>query len=145
MKKILTLVTSTLLMLISTLAVTLEWCPSPDVWVTGYKVHYGTNDTVLTNWWPTIMVYPDTNDPCSGIVISNGGGWYRTYTDFVDAGNTNVVTITNLVVGSTYYITATAYTADGLESPPSNEVSYTVPEPIPLKNTDLFADDDEGI
>jgi len=76
-------------------AVTLEWDPSPDSWVSGYAIHYGT---------------------ASGV-----------YTVRVDVGNVTTCTITNLTPATTYYFVATAYTADGLESLPSNEVAYTVP------------------
>ncbi len=75
--------------------VTLEWDPSPDAWVAGYAVHYGT-------------------------VSSN-------YTVRIDVGNQTSATISNLTAGVTYYFVATAYTADGQESLPSNEVAYTVP------------------
>ncbi len=76
-------------------AVTLEWDPSPDAWVAGYAIHYGS--------------------ACSN------------YTARVDVGNETAATITNLAAGVTYYFVATAYTADGQESLPSNEVAYTVP------------------
>jgi uncharacterized protein YqjF (DUF2071 family) len=51
------------------------------------------------------------------------------YTNRVDAGNATSVTISNLVVGCTYYFAATAMDDSGLESDFSNEVSYTVPAP----------------
>ncbi len=76
-------------------AVTLEWDPSPDAWVAGYAIHFGT-------------------------ISSN-------YTTRVDTGNVTSTTISNLTEGVTYYFVATAYTADGQESLPSNEVAYTVP------------------
>lgn len=37
------------------------------------------------------------------------------------------VTVSNLIEGVTYYFVVTAYSSSGLESVPSNEVSYTVP------------------
>jgi len=40
--------------------------------------------------------------------------------------------VSNLVVGKTYYFVVTAYNALGLESPPSNEVSFT---PTPNAHT----------
>lgn len=82
-------------LVLSVFGVTLEWDPSPDAWVAGYAIHYGT-------------------------ASSN-------YTVRVDVGNATTCTITNLTPGATYYFVATAYTADGQESLPSNEVSYTVP------------------
>lgn len=40
-------------------------------------------------------------------------------------------TVTGLAAGATYIFTLTAFNVDGLESPPSNAVTYTVPVPIP--------------
>jgi hypothetical protein len=75
----------------------LVWDPSPDEWVVGYAIHYGT---------------------VSGV-----------HPIRVDVGNVTNTVIDGLEPGVTYYFVATAYTADGLESEPSNEVSYTVPNP----------------
>jgi hypothetical protein len=44
----------------------------------------------------------------------------------VDVGNVLTATVSNLVEG-TYFFVATAYDTEGLESDPSNEVSYSVP------------------
>jgi subtilisin-like proprotein convertase family protein len=38
------------------------------------------------------------------------------------------VTLTNLTVGKTYYFYATAYNTSGLESVPSSQVTYTIPQ-----------------
>lgn len=61
------------------------------------------------------------------------GGSTRTYTNSFNAGNNLQLTVTNLVQGQTYYFTATAYDAAGVESIFSNEVSYSLPigNPIP--------------
>ncbi len=83
--------------------VTLEWDPSPDAWVAGYAIHYGTTSS--------------------------------NYTVRLDLGNHTSATLTNLTPGTTYYFVATAYTSDGQESLPSNEVSYTVPESPPVDPT----------
>jgi hypothetical protein len=80
-------------------SVTLAWDPSPDSWVSGYAVQYGT---------------------VSG-----------SYTVRLDVGPVTTATVTNLMPGVTYYFVVTAYTSDGLESLPSNEVSYTVPAVTP--------------
>jgi fibronectin type 3 domain-containing protein len=56
------------------------------------------------------------------------------YDQQIDAGNKTVATIPNLEDGGTYFLVVTAYTAVGMESPPSNEVSATVeggPNPTP--------------
>jgi hypothetical protein len=125
MKKLCNILLALLLTTVSLFAVTLEWCPSPDSWVSGYKIHYGTGQT--TNWTPDIIGYSDTNNPCSGVVVTNGSNWLRVYTMVVDIGTNRTCTITNLTIGVTYYFAATAYDSNGLESLPSNEVSYTVP------------------
>ncbi len=46
------------------------------------------------------------------------------YPYIVDVGNQTTYTLTDLEVGKTYYITATAYNAAGLESDYSNEVVF---------------------
>ncbi|MGA2247651.1 MAG: fibronectin type III domain-containing protein [Verrucomicrobiota bacterium] len=45
----------------------------------------------------------------------------------IDAGNAMSVTVSNLSYGVTYYFAATAYDANGDESPFSPEVSFIVP------------------
>ena len=80
-------------------AVTLEWDASPDVWVTGYRIYCGTNSVA----------------PLTNAVLK------------IDCGTNLTCTVSNLLGGHSYYFVATAYTADGLESPPSNEVIWTVP------------------
>ena len=45
----------------------------------------------------------------------------------IDVGNVTTYTLTGLNMGVTYYIAATAYNTQGLESGFSNEVVYTVP------------------
>lgn len=49
------------------------------------------------------------------------------YTFVKDVGNVTTTTDTNLVEGVTYYFVVTAYNVAGLESEPSNQVSYKVP------------------
>jgi len=46
----------------------------------------------------------------------------RSYDTTIDVGNRTTYTITDLEVGETYYIAATAYNTSGLESGYSNEV-----------------------
>lgn len=108
--------------------VTLTWCPSPDTNVTGYAIYYGTGN--VTNWSPDVYLW-DTNNPCDFTLISRGSNWLGNYTTRINVGNTNVATVTNLVTGVSYYFVATAYDASGLESLPSNEVSYTAPTNSP--------------
>jgi hypothetical protein len=49
------------------------------------------------------------------------------YTNSLDVGNSTTAIIPGLTAGATYYFVVVAYDASGLESLPSNEVSYTVP------------------
>ena len=55
------------------------------------------------------------------------GGESRTYTNMLDTGSSTSVTVPNLAVGATYFFAVTAYDITGLESPFSDEISYTVP------------------
>ncbi len=50
------------------------------------------------------------------------------YDEIIDVGNVTTTTVPGLDAGLTYYFVVTAYNAAGLESDPSNEVSYTVPD-----------------
>ena len=103
--------------------VTLSWCPSSDTNVTGYAIYYGTGN--ITNWSPDVYSY-STNNPCDFTLVSHGSNWLGNYPHRIDVGNTDTATITNLIP-ATYYFVAVATNADGLESIPSNEVTYTVP------------------
>ena len=49
------------------------------------------------------------------------------YTNSLNVGTNINATVPGLQEGATYYFAVTAYNADGLESNPSNEVSYQVP------------------
>jgi len=51
------------------------------------------------------------------------------YTRSLDAGKNTTADVPELVTGFTYYFIVTAYNEAGLESPPSNEVVFTVPMP----------------
>ena len=50
----------------------------------------------------------------------------RNYSRFVNVGNVTTYTLSDLKPGQTYYCVVTAYNAAGKESPPSNEISFTV-------------------
>ena len=54
----------------------------------------------------------------------------ETCTNLLDAGAATNVTVFGLEAGSTYYFFVTAYDRAGLESTPSNEIDYTVPEAV---------------
>jgi hypothetical protein len=52
-----------------------------------------------------------------------------------DAQNATLATVTNLSPGFTYYFAVTAYTSNRVESDPSEELIYTVPDPTLGTNT----------
>jgi Fibronectin type III domain len=51
------------------------------------------------------------------------------YAQKIEIGNSTSVSVPNLSEGWTYFFAVTAYNALGTESPPSNEISFTVPSP----------------
>src|SRR5260370_19478531 len=55
----------------------------------------------------------------------------RVYTKVIDVGNTTSALVSNLVVGQTYFFAVTAYNTAGVESAPSNEISYVGGAPTP--------------
>ncbi|MDD5141457.1 MAG: Ig-like domain-containing protein, partial [Verrucomicrobiales bacterium] len=55
------------------------------------------------------------------------GGTSGIYTNKVSTANTTNSIVSGLIEGTTYYFAATAYDNFGLESPFSNETTYTVP------------------
>jgi len=57
------------------------------------------------------------------------GGASGVYTNKTSVGTATNLTISNLVIGTTYYFAETTYSAAGAESALSSEVSYTVPTP----------------
>jgi len=73
---------------------------------------------------------PPTSDPVTNAIgyRLHYGFASGNYSEIFDVGNTTTTTVANLKSGSTYYFVTTAYNAAGVESPPSNEVSFTVPE-----------------
>jgi Fibronectin type III domain len=64
----------------------------------------------------------------------------KVYTQTSELGNVTSTVVSNLIAGTKYFFVVTAYNTTGLESLPSNEVSYTAststPSPTPaLKST----------
>src|SRR5260370_14214735 len=55
------------------------------------------------------------------------GGTSGVYTNSASVGNATNCTVAGLQSAATYYFAVTADNTSGLESPPSNEISYTVP------------------
>lgn len=89
--------------------VTLVWDPSPDSWVAGYCIYASTN---------SVQEHHLTNASVK-----------------VDCGTNTSLEITNLIGGGDQYYVATAYTADGQESLPSNEVVFHIPFDPPVLKT----------
>ncbi len=50
------------------------------------------------------------------------------YSEFLLLGNETTAVVPDLLEGVTYYFVVTAHTEEGLESDPSNELEYTVPD-----------------
>ena len=69
---------------------------------------------------------PVTDPSIAGYEVHYGTA-SRTYSQVVTVGNTNSVTITNLIPGRTYYFAASSYDTAGIQSGLSNEARYTVP------------------
>lgn len=77
-------------------------------------------------------VSPDTNVVGYALYFGTVTG---DYTERMDVQNGLAATVTNLVAGTEYYFVVTAYTADLLESLPSNEVSFLVPGAFQMAQT----------
>ena len=82
-------------------------------------------ERAVVNWTlstdPTVVGYNVYYGSASGV-----------YTNVVPAGNTNQVTISDLVPGLTYYAAVTSLNVAGLESDYSPEVSYAVPASLAI-------------
>ena len=100
----------------------LDWCPNPEANIVGYKIHYvGTNK--VAGWKPS--VFSTTN--CPAVVLTNGANWVRNYnTVFISTGLVTTATISNLVVGKTYYFAVTAFDSNSLDSDFSAEIEATI-------------------
>lgn len=82
---------------------------------------------------------PNSETNLAGYVIYYGTASGQ-YSNSNNVGNVTNTTVSGLLEGVTYYFVATAYDASGLESDPSNEVSYQVPTaftPINFRITSL--------
>ena len=69
----------------------------------------------------TLIWDPNSEPDLAGYKLHYGLA-SRSYDTTIDVGNQTTYTITDLNVGETYYIAATAYNTSGLESGYSNEV-----------------------
>jgi hypothetical protein len=86
------------------------------------SVHAQANVTLAWN--------PSSDPLVAGFNIYYGGA-SGVYTNKLSAGPATSLTISNLVIGATYYFAATTYSAAGAESALSGGVAYTVPVPPP--------------
>jgi hypothetical protein len=78
----------------------------------------------------TLAWNPSADPLVAGFNIYYGGA-SGVYTNKTSAGAATSLTISNLVIGATYYFAATTYSAAGAESALSGGVAYTVPVPLP--------------
>ena len=85
----------------------------------------GQNQSVVLFWSPSV----DTNVVGYNIYYGTVSG---EYTNELVLSDVNTATLTGLTAGTTYYFVATATGTDGVESPFSNETTYTVPLPATL-------------
>jgi hypothetical protein len=69
---------------------------------------------------------PNSESDLAGYKIYSGTQ-SGTYQNNIDVGNVTTYILNGLTLGQTYYIVATAYNTQGLESGFSNELVYTVP------------------
>ena len=73
------------------------------------------------------LAWDPENDPDLAGYKVYYGTQSRSYSFYVDVGNSTTYLLNNLSGGTTYYIAVTAYETAGEESGYSNEVSYTAP------------------
>jgi Bacterial Ig domain/Fibronectin type III domain len=74
----------------------------------------------------TLAWNPSTDTNVVGYNIYFGGA-SETYTNKISVATGTNAVVSGLVEGATYYFAATAYDSTGMESPFSNEASYSVP------------------
>ena len=72
---------------------------------------------------------PVTSDPATNTVgyLLHIGFASGIYAQTTNLGNTTSVVVSNLTSGTKYFFAVTAYNSAGIDSPYSNEVSYSVP------------------
>ena len=85
-------------------------------------------------------VAPSTNEDGTPLTDLSGYKIYygtasHSYTQNIDVGNITTYTVPNLAEGLTYYFAATVYNTSKKESKYSNEISRTIPTPLPQKYT----------
>ena len=95
----------------------------------GSTYYYYSQAFAITSTAPqnVTLVWNASTDPTVTGYNIYYGGKSGNYTNTVNAGNVTNITISGLVPGVTYYFAATTYNSSGIQSPFSNEVSYSVP------------------
>src|SRR6266568_3738831 len=92
---------------------------------------------VISFWFFQLPVQADGSvtlawDPSTDTNVVSYTVYYGTasgaYANSLSAGPSTTATVTGLLAGTTYFFAATAVNSTGLESPFSNETSYSVPE-----------------
>lgn len=99
----------------------LQWCPSVEANFSGYKVYYVATNKVV-GWTPDVYV---NSSNCPPVIATNGMNWVRNYSTNLLVGTNNSFTLSNVIVGKTYYIAVSAFDTSGLESEQSNEIEVT--------------------
>jgi hypothetical protein len=74
----------------------------------------------------TLAWNPDPDPNLAGYRLYCGTG-RGVYTQRIEIGKATTTSVSNLAAGRTYFFAVTVYNTAYMESPPSNEVSYTVP------------------
>lgn len=94
---------------------------------TNLVVRLNTNGQVSLAW---DRAASHTNLASFGILVGVRSGVYNVRHEVTT--NNTVYTVTNLPAGVTFYFAAVARNVAGIDSDPSNEVSYTIPKPEPV-------------
>jgi Fibronectin type III domain len=87
---------------------------------------FALNTSGITSTTATLRWNKSTDRDVKGYRLHCGLTAGGHYSRFVDVGNATTYTLSNLIPGKKYYCVVTAYNALGKETPPSNEISFTV-------------------
>jgi len=87
---------------------------------------FALNTSGITSTTATLRWNKSTDRDVKGYRLHCGLTAGGHYSRFVDVGNATTYTLSNLIPGKKYYCVVTAYNASGKETPPSNEISFTV-------------------
>ncbi len=92
-----------------------------------FMLVYGSDPLLAAN---VTLAWNSNSDPIVAGYNIYYGRACKGYTNKACLGKATTVTISNLVVGATYFFAATTYSTAGAESALSGEVAYTVPAPV---------------